>query len=75
MTATLHARVLPTLRFLPIQKDAFRMLTVAYGKVTLDRSNVYRWYQIFSEVLENDVNDEDMKAKAQSSQCGTNHKA
>ena len=23
--------------------DAFRMLTVAYGEATLDRSNVYRW--------------------------------
>ncbi|UYV80236.1 hypothetical protein LAZ67_18002112 [Cordylochernes scorpioides] len=55
--------VLERLRFLPIKKmdqrtcikfcvkneikcaDAFRMLTVAYG----DRSNVYRWYKMFSE--------------------------
>ncbi|UYV61379.1 OXSM [Cordylochernes scorpioides] len=37
--------------------DAFRMLTVAYGEATLDRSNVYRWYKMFSEVRE-DVNDE-----------------
>ncbi|UYV64164.1 hypothetical protein LAZ67_2006834 [Cordylochernes scorpioides] len=37
--------------------DAFRMLTVAYGEATLDRSNVYRWYKIFSEGRE-DVNDE-----------------
>ncbi|UYV75234.1 hypothetical protein LAZ67_12003040 [Cordylochernes scorpioides] len=38
--------------------DAFRMLTVAYGKATLDRSNVYRWYKMFSEGRE-DVNDEE----------------
>ncbi|UYV66206.1 hypothetical protein LAZ67_4000746 [Cordylochernes scorpioides] len=38
--------------------DAFRMLTVAYGEATLDRSNVYRWYKMFSEGLE-DVNDEE----------------
>ncbi|UYV78130.1 hypothetical protein LAZ67_16000210 [Cordylochernes scorpioides] len=37
--------------------DAFRMLTVAYGEATLDRSNVYRWYKTFSEGRE-DVNDE-----------------
>ncbi|KAG5347059.1 GVQW3 protein, partial [Acromyrmex charruanus] len=36
--------------------DAFRMLTVAYGEATLDRSNVYRWYKMFSEGQE-DVND------------------
>ncbi|KAG5346600.1 GVQW3 protein, partial [Acromyrmex charruanus] len=30
-------------------KCAFRMLTVAYGEATLDRSNVYRWYKMFSE--------------------------
>ncbi|UYV82795.1 hypothetical protein LAZ67_22000891 [Cordylochernes scorpioides] len=29
--------------------DAFRILTVAYGEATLDRSNVYRWYKMFSE--------------------------
>ena len=38
--------------------DAFRMLTVAYCEATLDRSNVYRWYKMFSEGLE-DVNDEE----------------
>ncbi|UYV78442.1 hypothetical protein LAZ67_16001387 [Cordylochernes scorpioides] len=38
--------------------DAFRMLTVAYGEATLDRSNIYRWYKIFSEGRE-DVNDEE----------------
>ncbi|UYV73503.1 hypothetical protein LAZ67_10003842 [Cordylochernes scorpioides] len=37
--------------------DAFRMLTVTYGEATLDRSNVYRWYKMFSEARE-DVNDE-----------------
>ncbi|UYV78687.1 hypothetical protein LAZ67_16002391, partial [Cordylochernes scorpioides] len=37
--------------------DAFRMLTVAYGEATLDRSNVYRWYKMFSEGRE-DMNDE-----------------
>ncbi|UYV64997.1 hypothetical protein LAZ67_3002733 [Cordylochernes scorpioides] len=29
--------------------DAFRMLAVAYGEATLDRSNVYRWYKMFSD--------------------------
>ncbi|UYV67122.1 hypothetical protein LAZ67_4003984 [Cordylochernes scorpioides] len=38
--------------------DAFRMLTVAYGEATLDRSNVYRWYKMFSEGRE-DVDDEE----------------
>ncbi|UYV78708.1 hypothetical protein LAZ67_16002504 [Cordylochernes scorpioides] len=37
--------------------DAFRMLTVAYEEATLDRSNVYRWYKMFSEGRK-DVNDE-----------------
>ncbi|UYV79244.1 hypothetical protein LAZ67_17001721 [Cordylochernes scorpioides] len=38
--------------------DAFRMLTVEYGEATLNRSNVYRWYKMFSEGRE-DVNDEE----------------
>ena len=38
--------------------DAFRMLTVAYGEVTLDRTNVYLWYKMFSEGQE-DVNHEE----------------
>ncbi|KAG5310829.1 GVQW3 protein, partial [Acromyrmex insinuator] len=42
--------------------DAFRMLTVAYGETTLDRSNVYRWYKMFSEGRE-DVNDEERYLK------------
>ena len=29
--------------------DAFRMLTVTYGKAILNQSNVYRWYKMFSE--------------------------
>ncbi|UYV77384.1 hypothetical protein LAZ67_15000806 [Cordylochernes scorpioides] len=37
------------------------MLTVAYGEATLDRSNVYRWYNMFSEGRE-DVNDEEQYA-------------
>ncbi|CAD6995928.1 unnamed protein product [Ceratitis capitata] len=38
--------------------DALRMFTVAYEEATLDRSNVYRWYKMFSEGRE-DVNDEE----------------
>ena len=38
--------------------NAFRMLTVASGEATLDRSNGYRWYKMFTEGRE-DVNDED----------------
>ena len=38
--------------------NAFRMLTVAYGEATLDQSNVYRWYKMFSEGRE-DVNNEE----------------
>ena len=63
--------VLARLRFLPIPKngsknlnqikcaDAFRMLTVAYGEATLDRSNVYRWYKMFS-ADRTDVDDENV---------------
>ncbi|UYV80608.1 hypothetical protein LAZ67_19000948 [Cordylochernes scorpioides] len=46
--------------------DAFRMLTVAYGEATLDRSNVYRWYKIFSEGRE-DVNDEERAGRLSTS--------
>ncbi|UYV67212.1 POLR2B [Cordylochernes scorpioides] len=46
--------------------DAFRMLTVAYGEATLDRSNVYRWYKMFSEVRE-DVNDEERAGRLSTS--------
>ncbi|UYV81547.1 hypothetical protein LAZ67_20001502 [Cordylochernes scorpioides] len=46
--------------------DAFRMLTVAYGEATLDRSNVYRWYEMFSEGREN-VNDEDRAGRPSTS--------
>ncbi|UYV61851.1 hypothetical protein LAZ67_1006854, partial [Cordylochernes scorpioides] len=46
--------------------DAFRMLTVAYGEATLDRSNVYRWYKMFSEGRE-DVNDEERAGRSSTS--------
>ncbi|UYV84814.1 hypothetical protein LAZ67_X003595 [Cordylochernes scorpioides] len=46
--------------------DAFRMLTVAYGESTLDRSNVYRWYKIFTEGRE-DVNDEERAGRPSTS--------
>ncbi|UYV78230.1 hypothetical protein LAZ67_16000594 [Cordylochernes scorpioides] len=46
--------------------DAFRMLTVAYGEATLDRSNVYRWYKMFSEGRE-DVNDEECAGRPSTS--------
>ncbi|UYV70126.1 GK [Cordylochernes scorpioides] len=42
------------------------MLTVAYGEATLDRSNVYRWYKIFSEGRE-DVNDEERAGRPSTS--------
>ncbi|KAG6461014.1 hypothetical protein O3G_MSEX012380 [Manduca sexta] len=46
--------------------DAFRMLTVAYGEATLDKSNVYRWYKMFSESRE-DVNDEERAGRPSTS--------
>ncbi|UYV64621.1 hypothetical protein LAZ67_3001351 [Cordylochernes scorpioides] len=46
--------------------DAFRMLTVAYGEATLDGSNVYRWYKMFSEGRE-DVNDEERPGRPSTS--------
>ncbi|UYV80072.1 hypothetical protein LAZ67_18001593 [Cordylochernes scorpioides] len=46
--------------------DAFRMLTVAYGEATLDRSNVYRWYKMFSEGRD-DVNDEERAGRPSTS--------
>lgn len=42
------------------------MLTVAYGEATLDRSNVYRWYKMFSEDRE-DVNDEERAGRPSTS--------
>ncbi|UYV66392.1 hypothetical protein LAZ67_4001526 [Cordylochernes scorpioides] len=60
------------LRLKPLQEqmaecaDAFRMLTVAYGEATLDRSNVYRWYKMFSEGRE-DVNDEERAGRPNTS--------
>ncbi|UYV77594.1 hypothetical protein LAZ67_15001657 [Cordylochernes scorpioides] len=46
--------------------DAFRMLTVAYGEATLDQSNFYRWYKMFSEGRE-DVNDEERAGRPSTS--------
>ncbi|KYN39295.1 hypothetical protein ALC56_02899 [Trachymyrmex septentrionalis] len=51
--------------------DAFRMLTVAYGEATLDRSNVYRWYKMFSEGRE-DVNDEERAGRPSTSTTDEN---
>ena len=51
--------------------DAFQMLTVAYGEATLNRSNVYRWYKIFSEGRE-DVNDEDRAGRPSTSTTDAN---
>ncbi|UYV77797.1 hypothetical protein LAZ67_15002329 [Cordylochernes scorpioides] len=42
------------------------MLTVAYGEATLDRSNVYRCYKMFSEGRE-DVNDEERAGRLSTS--------
>ncbi|UYV77919.1 hypothetical protein LAZ67_15002845 [Cordylochernes scorpioides] len=42
------------------------MLTVAYGEATLDQSNVYRWYKMFSEGRE-DVNDEERAGRPSTS--------
>ncbi|UYV80238.1 hypothetical protein LAZ67_18002125 [Cordylochernes scorpioides] len=46
--------------------NAFQMLTEAYGEATLDRSNVYRWYKMFSEGRE-DVNDEERAGRPSTS--------
>ncbi|KAG5338923.1 MOS1T transposase, partial [Acromyrmex heyeri] len=51
--------------------DAFRMLTVAYDEATLDRSNVYRWYKMFSEGRE-DVNDEERAGRPSTSTTDEN---
>jgi len=48
-----------------------RMLTVAYGEATLDRSNVYRWYKMFSEGRE-DVNDEERAGRPSTSTTDEN---
>ncbi|XP_011863617.1 PREDICTED: putative uncharacterized protein FLJ37770 [Vollenhovia emeryi] len=42
------------------------MLTVAYGEATLNQSNVYRWYKMFSEGRE-DVNDEERAGRPSTS--------
>ncbi|UYV84861.1 hypothetical protein LAZ67_X003748 [Cordylochernes scorpioides] len=46
--------------------DAFRMLNLAYGEATLDRSNVYWWYKMFSEGRE-DVNEEERSRRPSTS--------
>ncbi|KAG5332407.1 SETMR methyltransferase, partial [Acromyrmex charruanus] len=51
--------------------NAFRMLTVTYGEATLDRSNVYRWYKMFSEGRE-DVNDEERAGRPSTSTTDEN---
>ena len=48
-----------------------RVLTVAYGEATLDRSNVYRWYKMFSEGRE-DVNDEERAERPSTSTTDEN---
>ena len=50
--------------------DAFRMLIVAYGEATLDQSNVYRWYKMFSEGR--DVNDEERTERPSTSTTDKN---
>ncbi|UYV82790.1 hypothetical protein LAZ67_22000858 [Cordylochernes scorpioides] len=42
------------------------MLTVAYGEAILDRSNVYRWYKMFSEGRE-EMNDEECSGRPSTS--------
>lgn len=51
--------------------EAFRMLTAAYGEATLDQSNVYRWYKMFSEGRE-DVNDEERAGRPSTSTTNEN---
>ena len=47
------------------------MLTVAYGEANLDRSNVYRWYKMFCESLEN-ANDEERAERPSTSTTDEN---
>ena len=51
--------------------DAFRILTVTYGEATFDRSNVYRWYKMFSEGRE-DVNDKERAGRPSTSTTDEN---
>ncbi|UYV61783.1 hypothetical protein LAZ67_1006524 [Cordylochernes scorpioides] len=51
--------------------DAFQMLTVAYGEATLNRSNVYRWYKMFSEGRKV-VNDEERAGRPSTSTTDEN---
>ena len=47
------------------------MLTLAYGEATLDRSNVYRWYKLFSEGRE-DANKEEPAGRPSTSTIDEN---
>ena len=47
------------------------MLTVAYGEATLNQSNVYQWYKMFSEGRE-DVNDEERSGRPSTSTTDEN---
>ena len=68
MTTILLGRVSARLRFLPVPKNGLQNLLSAWThsecllwhtvKLTLDQSNVYRWYKKFSEVRE-EANDEE----------------
>ena len=48
------------------------MLTVAYGETTLDQSNIYRWYKMFSEGREY-VNDKDHAGRPSTSTTDENN--
>ncbi|XP_029160318.1 protein GVQW3-like [Nylanderia fulva] len=47
------------------------MLTVAYGESTLSKKNVYKWYKLFQEGLEN-VNDEPRSGRPSTSKTDEN---
>ena len=47
------------------------MLTVAYGEATMDKSNVYRWYKMFSEGRE-DVSHEERPGRPSTSTADEN---
>ncbi|UYV74015.1 hypothetical protein LAZ67_11001841 [Cordylochernes scorpioides] len=66
----MYTGILHSLRFLPIKKNGsknlYQNLCEKYGEATLDRSNVYRWYKMFSEGRE-DVNDEERAGRPSTS--------
>ena len=51
--------------------DAFKVLTVAYGETTLDKSDVYRWYKMFLEGRE-DGDDEERAGRPSTSTTDEN---